>query len=54
MSGDYVVDNFSVDIREFAQKDGNKGIFGADEFGLYNGKECRRGSKKNGCQYWSW
>ena len=38
MSGDYVVDNFAVDIREWAQKDGNKGIYGADEFGLYNGK----------------
>ena len=54
-SGDYVVDNFAVDIREFAQKDGNKGIYGVDEFGLYNGKSAaRRSCQKNGCQYWSW
>ena len=36
-SGDYVVDNFDIDMREWAQKDGNRGIYGADEFGLYNG-----------------
>ena len=36
-SGDYIVDNFSVDVREFAQKDGNRGIYGIDAFGLYNG-----------------
>lgn len=34
-SGDYVVDNFSVDVREYSQKDGNNGIFSADEFSLY-------------------
>ena len=36
-SGDYVVDNFSVDIREYAQKDRNGGLYKEDEFGLYNG-----------------
>jgi len=36
-SGDYVVDNFSVDIREYAQKDRNGGLYKADEFGMYNG-----------------
>ena len=45
-SGDYVVDNFSVDIREFAQKDGNRGIYGADEFGLYNGKSAAEAARK--------
>ncbi len=45
-SGDYVVDNFSVDVREFAQKDGNRGIFGLDEFGLYNGKSASEAARK--------
>ena len=45
-SGDYVVDNFSVDVREFAQKDGNRGIFGVDEFGLYNGKSATEAARK--------
>ena len=36
-SGDYIVDNFSVDIREYAQKDRNGGLYKEDEFGLYNG-----------------
>ena len=45
-SGDYVVDNFSVDIREWAQKDGNRGIYGADEFGLYNGKDAGEAARK--------
>ena len=45
-SGDYVVDNFAVDIREFAQKDGNKGIYGVDEFGLYNGKSAAEAARK--------
>ena len=45
-SGDYVVDNFSVDIREFAQKDGNRGIYGADEFGLYNGNSAAEAARK--------
>ena len=48
-SGDYVVDNFSVDMREWAQKDNNKGIYGADEFGLYNGYTASEAFQKNGC-----
>ena len=45
-SGDYVVDNFSVDVREWAQKDNNKGIYAADEFGLYNGYTAGEASRK--------
>ena len=45
-SGDYVVDNFAVDIREWAQKDGNRGIYGADEFGLFNGKSASEAARK--------
>ncbi len=45
-SGDYVVDNFAVDIREYAQKDGNKGIYGVDEFGLYNGQTAGEAARK--------
>ena len=45
-SGDYVVDNFAVDIREFAQKDGNKGLYGVDEFGLYNGQTAGEAARK--------
>jgi hypothetical protein len=36
-SGDYVVDNFSIDVREWAQKNGNRGVFSLDEFGTFNG-----------------
>ena len=45
-SGDYVVENFDIDVRELAQKDGNRGIFGADEFGLYNGYSAGEASRK--------
>jgi hypothetical protein len=45
-SGDYVVDNFAVDVREYAQKEGNKGIFSVDEFGLYNGLTSSEASRK--------
>ena len=45
-SGDYVVDNFSVDIREWAQKDSNRGIYSIDEFGLYNGLSESEASRK--------
>ena len=45
-SGDYVVDNFDIDMREWAQKDGNRGIYGADEFGLYNGKTASEAARK--------
>jgi hypothetical protein len=45
-SGDYVVDNFSIDIREYAQKDGNTGIFSVDEFGFYNGLTTGEAARK--------
>ena len=45
-SGDYVVDNFAIDIREWAQKDGNKGLYGVDEFGLYNGYDASESARK--------
>ena len=45
-SGDYVVDNFSVDIREWAQKDGNKGLYAVDDFGLYNGYDNGTAARK--------
>ena len=45
-SGDYVVDNFDIDMREWAQKDSNKGIYGVDEFGLYNGYTAGEASRK--------
>ena len=36
-SGDYVVDSFSLDVREYYQQGGNLGIYPADEFGSVNG-----------------
>ena len=36
-SGDYVVEDFSVDVREYYQKDGNLGVYPLDEFGSVNG-----------------
>ena len=45
-SGDYVVDNFSVDIREWAQKDGNRGLYAVDEFSLFNGLNATEASRK--------
>ena len=45
-SGDYVVDNFDIDIREYAQRDNNLGIYSADEFGLYNGYTAGEASRK--------
>lgn len=36
-SGDYIVDDFSVDIREYAQKNNNGGVYALNEFGTYNG-----------------
>ena len=44
-SGDYVVDNFGIDIREYQQKDGNNGIYSVDEFGKYNGRESEEASR---------
>ena len=45
-SGNYVVDNFSVDVREWAQKDSNKGLYAVDEFGFYNGKNASEAARK--------
>ena len=45
-SGDYVVDSFAVDIREYAQKNNNMGIYAVDEFGFYNGLTESEASKK--------
>lgn len=36
-SGDYVVNNFAIDVREYAQKDNNNGLYSSDSNGLYNG-----------------
>ena len=45
-SGDYVVDNFSLDIREYAQKDGNRGVYAIDDFGTYNGLTASEATRK--------
>ena len=45
-SGDYIVDNFSLDVREFYQKNGNLGIYGKDEEGLVNGLSESDAGKK--------
>jgi len=45
-SGDYVVDNFSLDVREFYQKNGNLGIYGKDTEGLVNGLSESDAGKK--------
>jgi len=45
-SGDYVVDNFSLDIREYYQKNGNLGVYSADEFGKINGFTLQQASDK--------
>jgi len=45
-SGDYVVDNFNIEIREYQQKDRNRGLYAADEFGLYNGLDVTEASRK--------
>jgi hypothetical protein len=36
-SGDYVVENFSVDIREYAQKNNNGGLYAIDGSATFNG-----------------
>ena len=45
-SGDYVVNDFSIDIREYAQKNGNGGVYALDEFGNYNGLSEAVASRK--------
>jgi hypothetical protein len=37
-SGDYVVNNFSVDLREYYLRNNNKGTYPLNEFGTVNGK----------------
>ena len=45
-SGDYVVDNFDIDVREYAQRNRNGGLYKEDEFGLYNGLTESEASRK--------
>ena len=45
-SGDYVVNDFSIDVREYAQKNNNQGLYSVDEFGLYNGVSAGDASRK--------
>ena len=45
-SGDYVVDDFSIDVREFYQNNGNLGVYSADVFGLVNGFTTSEASDK--------
>ena len=45
-SGDYVVGNFDIDVREYAQKNKNSGLYKADAFGLYNGLTEAEASRK--------
>ena len=45
-SGDYIVDNFSLDVREYYQKNGNLGIYGKDAEGLVNGLSESDAGKK--------
>jgi len=45
-SGDYVVDNFSVDIREYVQKNGNRGVYAEDIFGKFNGLTASEATRK--------
>jgi len=45
-SGDYVVDRFDTDVREYYQKDGNNGIYAADSDNLVNGFSIQDASQK--------
>jgi hypothetical protein len=45
-SGDYVVDNFPLEIREYYQKDNNLGLYSADSSGLVNGISIADASSK--------
>ena len=45
-SGDYVVDNFSLDVREYYQKDGNLGIYAKNADGTVNGISEQQASEK--------
>jgi len=45
-SGDYVVDDFSLDVREYYQEDDNLGVYSKDEFGLVNGDSVEDAREK--------
>ena len=45
-SGDYVVKDFSIDVREYYQKDGNNGIYKKDVNNLVNGLSELEASRK--------
>jgi len=45
-SGDYVVDDFSLDIREYYQENGNLGVYSKDEFNLVNGDSVEKAREK--------
>ena len=45
-SGDYVVDRFDTEVREYYQKDGNNGIYAADADNLVNGLSIQDASQK--------
>ena len=45
-SGDYIVDNFSLDIREYYNHSGNLGVYSADDLGNVNGLSSVEAQKK--------
>jgi hypothetical protein len=45
-SGDYIVKDFPIDIREYYQRDGNNGIYKANSDGLVNGLSAEEASQK--------
>ena len=45
-SGDYIVDNFDAEVREYYQKDGNLGIYSLDSDGNVNGLSPTEASEK--------
>ena len=45
-SGDYVVESFPTELREYYQKDGNKGLYGVGVDGLVNGLTITEASQK--------
>ena len=45
-SGDYVVDNFSLDIREYYNQNGNLGVYSANDLGTVNGLPSSDAQKK--------
>ena len=45
-SGDYVVDDFSIDVREYYQTGGNLGVYSADATGKVNGLSSTEAADK--------